>query len=285
MIQSLRQIKRRIRSIENTEKLTHAMELIAVAKLRPLQERLGFRTEYFSKVNEMLQHFLASFSNVDHPFLKEREPKRKISLCVLTSDTGLCGSHNYDIIRAAEKFISEQKGIEIRLVTVGKKGYIHFKKKGLKITDACIETHGHYSQGESDKLSQRLIDLFLGGEADEVHVAYTRFVSASRRRPTIEKILNLSVPATTDLTQYLIEPDIGTLVNDFIPFYILSKMRFIMLNALVCEHSARGMAMEEATDNAEEMLEELILSRNKVRQANITREIIEIISSADALKG
>ena len=111
------------------------------------------------------------------------------------------------------------------------------------------------------------------------------FFSASRRRPTIEKILNLAAPATTNLTQYLIEPDRSTLVNDFIPFYILSKMRFIMLNALVCEHSARGMAMEEATDNAQEILEELILSRNKVRQANITREIIEIISSADALKG
>ena len=284
MIQSLRQIKRRIRSIENTEKLTHAMELIAVSKLRPLQERLGFCTEYFSKADEMLQHFLASLDSVDHPFLKERKPKRKISLCVLTSGTGLCGSHNYDIIRATEKFISEQKGTEVHLVTVGKKGYIYFKKKGLKITDVCIETRGHYSQGESDRLSQRLIDLFLSGEADEVHVAYTRFFSASRRRPTIEKILNLAVPAT-NLTQYLIEPDRSTLVNDFIPFYILSKMRFIMLNALVCEHSARGMAMEEATDNAQEILEELILSRNKVRQANITREIIEIISSADALKG
>jgi len=284
MTQSLRQIRRRIRSIESTEKLTHAMEMIAVSKLRPLQERLGIYAEYFLKADEILRHFLTNFSALEHPFLKEKEKKQKLTLCIITSDTGLCGSHNYDMIRATEKFIAEQKVCQVSLICVGKKGFIHFKKGGFKITDAIIDTHGRYSQGSLDKISQRLIDLFLKGEADEVYVAYTRFVSVSRRRPTIEKILNLTV-APGASTQYLIEPNSSTYAGDFIPFYILTKIRFMMLNSLVCEHSARGMAMEEATDNAKEMLEGLVIFRNKVRQANITREIIEVISSANALKG
>lgn len=284
MTQTLRQIRRRIRSIENTEKLTKAMELISISKLRPLRERLIFASEYFLKTQEIVQRLLASFINLNHPFLKERQNKQKITLCVFTSDTGLCSSYNSDIIRAAEKFILEQKAYEVNLVSVGKKGFIYFKKKGFKISDVVTDFQGRYSLALSDKIVYRLIDLFSSGQADEVHVAYTHFVSAARRRPTVQKILNI-VPAPDKEIQYLVEPGIEVLGNDFLPSYVRSQVRFMMLHALVAEHSARGMAMEEAADNAEEMLESLVLLRNKVRQANITREIIEVISSADALKG
>jgi F-type H+-transporting ATPase subunit gamma len=284
MTLTLKQIKRRIRSIENTEKLTKAMELISISKLRPLRERLIFASEYFLKTQGTVERLLASFSNLSHPFLKERENKQKITLCVFTSDTGLCSSYNSDIIQAAEKFILEQKAYEVNLVCVGKKGFIHFKKKGFKISDVYTDFQGRYSLALSDKIVYRLIDLFSSGQADEVHVAYTYFVSAARRRPTVQKILNI-VPAADKEIQYLVEPDIETLGNNFLPSYVRSQVRFMMLHALVAEHSARGMAMKEAADNAEEMLEGLVLLRNKVRQANITREIIEVISSADALKG
>jgi F-type H+-transporting ATPase subunit gamma len=286
MIQTLRQIKRRIRSIENTKKLTHAMEIISVSKLRPLQNRLILAKEFFLKTDGILGNVLSSFEKISHPLLEERERKQKVSLCLLTSDTGLCGSYNHDILHEAQEWIRQHTGREVNLVVVGKKGFTHFKRLEQSISDVYTELHGRYTPRVCDQITHNLIDLFLSGKADEVWVGYTHFDSAARRWPVMEKFLaiNRGVPQASGYP-YLAEPDIEGFLMDFIPLYLSAKMRFIMLNALVAEHSARGLAMKEATDNATEMLEGLVLMRNKVRQASITKEIIEVISSADALKG
>lgn len=284
MTQSLRQIKRRIRSVESIAKLTRAMEMISIAKLRPFQAKLAFAKEYFSKVEQIWNNFLPHFEPKDHPFLAERPDKHKITLCLITSDTGLCGSYNSDILRCAKTFIAQHKGKALNLVTVGKKGFVYFKKAGLAISDAYIETHGRYQQAVSDKIALGLMNLFLSGDADEVYVAYTSFNTAARRRPVAEKILNIA-PVPTKAVAYTVEPGKIAFLNDLAPFFLIVKMRFMMLSSFAAEHSARGMAMGEATDNAKDMLQSLTLLRNKIRQANITREIIEVISSSDALKG
>lgn len=284
MIQPLRQIKRRIRTVENTKKITRAMEIISVAKLRPLQNRLLRAKEYFLKVEGVLNHCLASFADVPHPLLEEREKKAKVSVCLITSDTGLCGSYNNDLIDSVEAMFLPGADKKVSLFAVGRKGFSHFKRSAFEIFDAYTEMHGRYSLEITDKIARILMDRFLSGEADEVYVAYTYFDSAARRRPVVEKFLNIPRVKSQDVL-YLVEPDIKAFLEDFLPLCLSVKMRFMMLNALAAEHSARGLAMREASDNATEMFEELILLRNKVRQTTITKEIIEVISSADALKG
>jgi F-type H+-transporting ATPase subunit gamma len=282
--QSLRQIKRRIRSVESTAKLTRAMEMISIAKLRGFQVKLAFARDYFSRVDRIWNDCLPRFRLYDHPLLAERSRKQKITLCFFTSDTGLCGSYNADILRLAKNFIRERKDYSLNLVAFGKKGFTYFKKEGPAISDAFVDTHGRYKQALADQLALRLMNMFLSQEADEVYVAYTLFDGAIRAKAVIEKVLNLGVNAG-EFVRYAAEPDSASFLNDFIPFYLVAKIRFMMVSSYAAEHSARGLAMGEATDNAKDMLESLTLSRNKIRQANITREIIEVISSSDALRG
>lgn len=284
MTQSLRQIKSRIRSIENTEKLTSAMEMISLAKLRPLQNHLAVSAEHYLKTERILQNLLRGDDEASHPLLNKRKNKQKITLCLITSDAGLCGSYNHRIIHLAEEFIQQNNGYEINLVIVGKKGFSYFKRAKLDIRDAYLDEHSHFSHRFSQRLSQNLINKFLNKEADEVYIAYTFFESASRHTPAIEKILNIEL-VKGKKNDYLLEPDLGGILEDFLPFYILSKIRTVLLNSFCAENSSRVMAMGEATDNAKELLDNLILLRNKVRQANITRELIEVIASSDALKG
>jgi F-type H+-transporting ATPase subunit gamma len=284
MTQNLRQIKRRIKSVESTAKLTRAMEMISIAKLRSFQGKLAFAREYFSKVDRIWNQYLPKYRNLDHPLLKRRRDVKKTTLCVLTSDTGLCGSYNADILRLAKNFISEKKDRALNFVTFGKRGFVYFKKEGLAISDAIVDSHGRYQRTVCDQMALKLMNLFLAREADEVYVAYTSFDGAARHRPVIEKVLPMEI-AGQAFVKYTAEPDSASFLNDFIPFYLVAKMRFVMVSSMTAEHSARGMAMGEATDNAKDMLESLTLSRNKIRQANITREIIEIISSTDALRG
>lgn len=282
--QSLRAIRRRIRSIENTQKLTKAMEMISVAKLRAIQTQIAHFNVYFEKMDHMMGQVLAATPDPCHPLLCDRKKKEKILLCLLTSDTGLCGNYNHVIMREAKQFIHEHTARHIQMVVVGKKGFMEFKKAGMEIVDAYISSNGRYSGGLADKIAQGLIAKFLAGDADEVYMAHTIFISGARRRAVVEKFLPMTLSAgKPDL--YLAEPGMTEILDRLLPAYISTKMRHVLLNAFACEHSARSMAMGEATDNAKNLLEELILTRNKVRQANITREIIEVISSSEALKG
>jgi F-type H+-transporting ATPase subunit gamma len=284
MSQSLRQIKNRIRSIQNTEKLTRAMEMISISKLRSLQRNLLNSEEYCLKLEDILRHLTAAFPSARHPLLEERENKQKITLCLITSDTGLCGSYNYNLLRKAQDFIRQNQGREISLVTVGRKGFNYFKKEGLKISDAYIDLHGKYSSAAADKIAANLMDLFLSGKSGEVCMLYEYFETAARHDPVVEKILNVKSPGAEPV-EYLTEPGAEDILGELVPLYIYSKVHLTMLSAFEAEHTSRVVAMKEATDNAHDLLEDLTLLRNKVRQANITREIIEVISSADAMKG
>jgi len=284
MPQSLRQIKRRIRSIENTQKLTKAMEMISVSKLRSVQGQIAHFRIYAERIDRMMGQVLAGCSDIFSPLLKVLKTKQKVLLCLVTSDTGLCGNYNHNVIRLMKKFLHDQAEKQVQAVAVGKKGFAELKKAGVEVVDSYLALQGRYSSAVAEKIAQSLIAKYLAKEADEIYMVYTIFESGSRHRPTVEKFLPIDFKAAKpDL--YLAEPSMSEILDELLPAYISTKLRYVLLSAFACEHSARSMAMGEATDNARNLLEDLILTRNKVRQANITREIIEVISSSEALKG
>lgn len=282
MAQSLRQIKARIRSVENVKKITRAMEMISVAKFKAAENQLLSSARFSLGVEDLLKKVLSCAKKVDHPLLENRRDKKRIALCLITSDTGLCGVYNNSVIRLAEKFINETGREKIKLIAAGKKGFNHFKKEGMSSPDTYLDLHGHYSVDTAGSILKNLVDIFLSGEADDVYVAYMYFESSARHKPVIEKFLNIESGGAPK-TEYIFEPNADSILEELLPVYLSNKVESFLLNAFVSEHAARMNAMGESTENAKDLLENLILSRNKVRQANITEDLIEISSAAEVL--
>lgn len=291
MSESLKHIKSRIRSIESIKKITRAMEMISLAKLRPAQNKLESSRRYLEKIRQLLSSTLAKAPGADNPFLVSSESGKKIALCVISSDTGLCGTYNNNLFRKAAEFIRENSAVgaahcaapTVSLAVIGRKGFNYFRRRGYELPLAYHEPRGNYTGAMLEKIVSDLSHLFLSSGASRIYLAYTRFESSSRQKPVIEKFLNIDISADPE-AQYLIEPDAQTVLNELIPVYIANKMRTAILEAKASEHASRVISMAKATDNAKELLEDLILMRNKVRQSGITKEILEIISSAEALK-
>lgn len=285
-MQSLKQIKNRIRSVENTRKVTNAMQMISVVKLNRIDKALLSLRPYFSRLESSLNNLLAGAGQVSKTFIDKKTASGKIVLCVVASDNGLCGSYNNNIIRLAEDFISARDKENVELVCVGKRGNVYFHKHGRKIINSYIGLNGKYSQKVSDEIANYLIGLFLDNQADEIYIAYTYFKTALAQQPRIEKFLNIQPAAQISQgINFILEPDINAILKELIPRYMAMKMRLVLMNAFTCEHASRTVAMKTATENAREMISGLVTLRNKVRQANITQEIMEIIASSEALKG
>lgn len=284
MAESLKAIKNRIRSIESIKKITRAMQMVSLAKLRPCENKLSALRVYLEKQKNLLGCVIAESGKMDNPLLISAQNPKRIALCVISSDSGLCGTYNQNIFRSAENFIAGHKDFQVSIIAVGRKGFNYFKKKNFSLPLAYVEPRGNYAALMLDKIISDLTNLFLTRGADEIYLAYARFVSASRQEVKIEKFL--SIDYAPDLREeYILEPDAKSLLDEIIPAYISAKMKACLLEAKTSEHAARIISMSEATSNAEELLDGFILLRNKVRQAGITKELIEIISSAEALKG
>lgn len=295
MAQSLKLIKSRIRGIESTKKLTRAMEMISVSKLKRAENILNKSRPYFLKMESFLKNILAGEIKAVHPLLEDRPDKHRVALCLVTSDTGLCGSYNHAVLNTAEQFLSGYMPDNVRLITFGKKGFNYFNKRGFSIQYSYIGLNGRYSAEAAEKAAKALEGLFLSKEVNEVYIAYTCIGLNHRAVPVLEKLFNLeykkggdacgSVSILSGAGGLIFEPGMARVLEEFLPVYVFSKIRIALLNAFTAEHKARAVAMGEAAKNARELLEGLILLRNKIRQSNITREIIEVISSAEALKG
>lgn len=283
MALSLRQIKSRIRSIESTRKLTRAMEMIAISKLRRTERALNPAQAYYTKIQSLLMDILPQGAGFNHPYFNAGQDKGRVALCVVTSDTGFCSAYNHSLLYVVENFLRSYDPAKVRLVAVGKKGFSYLRKKGFEVPHAFVGLHGRYSEDVSSGILQALCALFTSGEVSEVYVAYMQVQTLTRYKPAIEKILNIERVAHPDI-DYSFEPGLDGILQELVPEYLASLMRSILLHAFTAEHRARSIAMGEATQNATELLEGLVLLRNKVRQANITREIIEVVSSAEALK-
>lgn len=280
----LKQIKTRIRSIENTEKVTSAMQMVSMAKLNRITKTLYALKPYYNKLESVLINLVGAVENSNNLFLKPALKKERIVLCVIASDNGLCGLYNHNILRLTEEFIKKNGHEKVDLIIVGKKALNYFKNKNISILHTYVGLNGKYSSIISDEITGMLRHLFLSGKADEIHVAYTYFKSGVVQTAVVEKLLNIELKLADKPIEYISEPDPEVIMERLISSYIIMKMRLVFLQAFVSEHAARSMAMRSATDNANDLLKGLILLRNKVRQANITQEITEIISSTEALR-
>jgi F-type H+-transporting ATPase subunit gamma len=286
---TLKAIRKRISSIRNTQQITKAMKMVSAAKLRRAQEAAVQARPYAEKMTELLKNVSARVSSEVHPLLQMREEK-KIQLVLFTSDRGLCGGYNANLIRAAEAFI-RKNGVdkEIEITLVGRKGADHFRRRRASIVDRYIGILARPADELAAEIAQNLIARFINGETDTVYILYSHFRSALSQVPTLEKLLPVALSENSDghalpQTEYLYEPGVQQLLASLLPRVTDVALQRALLEAIASEHGARMTAMDSATTNASKMMGSLTLQMNRARQASITRELMEIVGTAEALK-
>ena len=290
---NLRLLRRRIRSVQNTQQITKAMEMVAAAKLRRAQGRALAARPYAAKITEMLGNLAGAASELDHPLFKVREPKTT-ALVVVTADRGLCGSYNASLVRNAEQRLRKSASAPssapaIQLVLVGKKGRDYFRRRRYPVLSVHTPVPAEASIDFARMLTQELIDRFVSGEVDRVELMFTRFISALQRRVVVETFLPVGAAPAEGRAPAgggtIFEPDAESIFGELLPRYATAKLFAALADALASEHSARMIAMGSARKNAGELLDLLVLRRNRLRQAVITKELLEIVGGAEALKG
>lgn len=294
---TLREIQRRVVGVKNTQKITKAMKMVAAAKLRRAQGALVSTRPYARKMNELLRHLVTKIDLSIHPLLKEREVKR-VLLVVVSGDRGMCGAFNGNVIKAAIDHINSQyqhllkEPDGVRIVTVGKKSTDFFSKKNYNIYSKYTGIFGNLQFSNAQTIIQRVVDQYLKGEYDKVEVVYNEFKSVIQQRIVIEQVLPIppeqiqEAGDSRSLAQvdYIYEPSISDMINVLLPKHLVFQLWRILLESSTSEEGARMTAMNNATENAKELISELTLSYNKERQASITKELLEIVSGAEALK-
>jgi F-type H+-transporting ATPase subunit gamma len=289
-VSTLRVLRRRIKSVQNTQQITKAMEMVAAAKLRRAQGRALAARPYAVKITEMLNNLAGAASELDHPLFKAREVKNSV-LVVVTSDRGLCGAYNSNLLRAAEQRLRAAAADggqgATSLVLVGKKGRDYFRRRRYTVRAAHTPVPAEASLEFARTLTEELIGLFLSGEVDRVEIMFTRFVTALNRRVVVEPFLPVGAGASQAAAAgggAIFEPDAESIFADLLPRYATAKLFAALADALASEHSARMIAMGSARKNAGELIDLLTLRRNRLRQAAITKELLDIVGGAEALK-
>ena len=286
---SLRQIRRRIRSIQSTQQIMRAMQLVSGSKFKRAQGRLLQGRQVLAFLDELLRRVLDAVPDVQHPLAQRREALPS-ALVVMTSDAGLCGSYNANLIQLAESELRRDSARHTEIMSVGKKGHRYFTKRGYASAQAYLNLAGRPDIAKIDAIGKTLMGRFLNGQIGSVRLLYAKFVSPAVSKPTITQWLpiELSRPHTADSIQtqleYIFEPSAQRVFEDLLPRWAIATFRVVMLEAFTSEHGARMIAMKNATDNTQELLGELTRQRNKIRQATITKELSEIVGTAEALK-
>ena len=286
---TLKAIRKRISSIRNTQQITKAMKMVSAAKLRRAQEAAVQARPYAEKMTELLKNVSARVSSESHVLLQPREEK-KIQLVLFTSDRGLCGGYNANLIRAAEAFLRRNAGEkEVEITLVGRKGADHYRRRRANIVDRYIGNLAPPADELAAEIAQKLIARFIAGETDAVYILYSHFRSALSQVPTLEKLLPVALAdagesETQQQTEYLYEPGVQELLASLLPRLTDVALQRALLEATASEHGARMTAMDSATTNASKMMGSLTLQMNRARQASITRELMEIVGTAEALK-
>ena len=289
---TLREVRKRIRSVVSTQRITSAMEMVAAAKLRRAQQRIEQARPYADKMDQMLSHLAsASTGEIIHPYFEEREPRKK-TLVVIASDRGLCGSFNSNIIRRASQWIEAADGAEKELVLLGKKGNDFFKRRPTPVIRYWGDWSGVLDYNRARDIVRFLTDRFVAGETDRINLLYTQFVSSSKYRVISEDYLPVPRPEVpeqheeeTGALDYIFEPNAEKIYAALMPGYAATKLVTAMADSFASEHGSRMIAMNGATKNAGEMIDSLTLEYNKARQAQITNELLDVVSGAEALKG
>ncbi len=287
----LRTLRNRIRSVESTKKITRAMEMVSAAKMHRYQDMMAKGRSYAEQLEKLLKRLGQNNAIQNrHPFLSPR-PVKKTGLVLITSDTGLCGSYNTELINQAREFLKKENRDpkSLKLIGVGKFGVKALQRFGFEFYKTFTDTRSADIEPLIKNLRGTLEELYLKEEVDTVQVIYSHFVSSASYKHVVEKLLPLEEQASRDQNagevDYLFEPNAEAIFARLIPLFFEAKVRQIFLEAYVSEQIARMQAMHLATENATDMIDSLVLMRNKARQASITKELIEIVSGSLALKG
>lgn len=282
---NLLDIRRRIRSVKNTQQLTKAMKTVSAAKLRRAQDRVFSARPYADQLKRVLGNLTARLENVIHPLLEVR-PEDRILLVVVTADRGLCGAFNTNILRAATAFLREHASKTVTLATAGRKGRDFFRRRGIPIRSEFVNIFSKLDYGHARDISEAIAKAYAEAEIDAVYIVYNEFKSVIQQRIVVEKVLPLSpadLGSAAGDRDYIFEQPPQEIFDRLLPRYVEVQIYRALLESAAAEHGARMASMDAASRNAGEMIDMLTLNMNRIRQAAITKEIIEVVSGAGAL--
>jgi len=298
-VSSIREIRRHIRSVRNISKVTRAMQMVAASKMRRAQEQVLSTRPYSQKAWELLTHLSCLGTRTEeeeHPLLRAR-PVQTIGLMVITADKGLCGGYNHNVLRLATEYLHKQQ-MPVKVITVGRKGRDFLLRTKVDLIAEFTGIPALPSFMEVLPIARTVLDDYLNGVCDEVLLVYTNFVNTLTQKPVIRTLLPITVACTleerigskyaegearTTIPEYVYEPDAKTVLAEILPRFTELQIYQALLESIASEHSARMVAMRNATENANELLSGLTLSYNRARQSAITKEILDIVGGAEAL--
>ncbi len=283
---SLIDIRRRVRSVKNTQQITKAMKMVSAAKLRKAQERAIAARPYAKVLQQMLANVAEaaaqSGEGETHPLLAVR-PEKRILLVVITADGGLAGGFNSNLIKLAHKFANEHKGEDLSFELIGRKGRDYFKKRFPNISGEHLDMFRNIKFESAEKIAQIIIDRFAKAEIDSVYLFVNEFKSVMSSNIAQTRLLPIEVPKSSEPVDYIYEQKPEEILNSLLPRYLNVQIYRALLESGAAYLAARMTAMDAATQNANDVIDKLTLYMNRVRQASITREIIEVVSGAAAL--
>ena len=284
-------IRRRIRSVRNTQQITRAMKMVAGAKLNRAQDRAVRTRPYVNQTSSVLSSLAARVENPDHPLLERREV-RKVLLVLLTADKGLCGAFNSNLIRAAQHYLEEHEDLEVSMITIGRRGTDFFKKRDVPKVAEWVGLFGRLKFTDAEEITSKIISLYTDGTFDAVDLLYNEFKTVLTQNLVVERFLPIEPIAPlivegeagdSPLVDYIYEQPPKEIFDRLLPRYVEIEVYRALVESEAAELASRMTAMDSATKNAGEMIDQLTLNMNRIRQAAITREIIEIVSGAAAL--
>ena len=291
---ALKEVRNRIKSVQSTQQITKAMKMVSAAKLRRAQDAVTQMRPYAKKLQEMLANIVASAEGDLNIALAAERPVEKVLIILVTSDRGLCGGYNSNLIKLAkqvarEKYASQFAAGQVQFLTIGKKGYEHFTKNGFRVVDTYWEILHGLTFEKVQQAAQYAMQAFASKEVDAVEIVYSEFKNAATQRFVAEPFLPVPKPAadksSNKKSDFIFEPNKQELVAELMPKILNTQLLKAVLDGNASEHGARMTAMDKASDNANELLKSLKISYNRARQAAITTELTEIVSGAAALNG
>ncbi len=290
---STRDFKRRIRSVKNTQQITRAMKLVAASKVRRAQERIESARPYSEKMEELVNSLASKVSADTHPLLRDEMKDERVLLLVITSDKGLCGGYNTNLLRHVLSFSRKRadEGKETEIIVVGRKGRDFLARRDFSFKEQITEVYGKIDFALATRLADMMMEAYLEEGFDEVHVITTEFRTILSQTPRLTRLLPLAppVPDSVDAqgepvsAEYIYEPSMEGVLDTILPRHVTVQVYRSLLDAEASEFGARMTAMDNASRNAEEMIGALTLQMNRVRQASITTELLEVVAGADAL--
>lgn len=289
---ALKEVRNRIKSVQSTQQITKAMKMVSAAKLRRAQDAITQMRPYAQKLQEMLGNIVGNADGLNTKLATER-PVEKVMIIVITSDRGLCGGYNSNLIKLTKQIIKDKYAAQfnagnVRVLPIGKKGYEHFNKGGFKVVETYWDIFHALSFDRVQTAAKYAMDEFTAGNVDAVDVVYSEFKNAATQRFATEQFLPVvkaAKPAGAKKADFIFEPDKETLIAELMPKILNTQLYKSVLDANASEHGARMTAMDKASENANELLKTLKISYNRARQAAITTELTEIVSGAAALQG